>query len=60
MYHLVTYAKDNMQKELLSEIYRDNTNVALLEENEVVTHRREEVKTTLSALRKAEAIVNSV
>lgn len=60
MYHLVQYAKDNMQKELLSQIYRDNDNVNLLEENELVTNRREEVKATLAALRKAEAIVNSV
>ena len=60
MLHLVQFVKENMQKELLSQIYRDGNNAALLEESEIVSSRREEVKATLNALRKAEAIVNSV
>eukprot|EP00834_Sanchytrium_tribonematis_P005602 NODE_350_length_8989_cov_0.477684.p6 type:complete len:131 gc:universal NODE_350_length_8989_cov_0.477684:2820-3212(+) len=60
MFYLVNYSKENMQKELLSQIYRDSEALNLLEESADVRERREELKKTLGALRKAEKIVNSV
>lgn len=57
---LVNFAKDNIQKELLQELYKPEVLDDLLKESEYVVSRRKEVVQMLSALNKAEEIVSSV
>lgn len=56
---LVNYAKDNLQKELLQELYKPEVLPTLLQESEHVVARRKEVIATLTALNKAEEYVTS-
>lgn len=53
-YSLVTYSKDNIQKELLKELYKPDVLDDLLQESEHVVTRRKEVRAMLGALTKAE------
>lgn len=53
-FSLVTYAKDNIQKELLKELYKPEVLDDLLKESEHVVRRRAEVRQMLTALNKAE------
>ncbi|KAG9011542.1 vacuolar protein sorting-associated protein 1 [Tulasnella sp. JGI-2019a] len=59
-YSLVTYSKDNIQKELLKELYKPEVLDTLLQESEHVVNRRNEVRRMLTALTKAEEIVATV
>lgn len=58
MFHLVQYSKDNMQSELLKEIYKQQND--LLDESAEVVQRRKELTEMLEALRRAEKIVNGI
>lgn len=51
---LVNFAKDNIQKELLQELYKPDVLDDLLKESDYVVSRRKEVVQMLSALNKAE------
>lgn len=51
---LVNFAKENIQKELLQELYKPDVLDDLLKESEFVVSRRKEVVQMLSALNKAE------
>jgi len=59
-YSLVTFSKDNIQKELLKELYKPEVLDTLLQESEHVVNRRNEVRRMLTALTKAEEIVATV
>jgi len=59
-YSLVAYSKDNIQQELLKELYKPEVLDDLLQESDTVVNRRREVRNMLSALSKAEEIVASV
>jgi len=59
-YSLVTFSKDNIQKELLKELYKPEVLDTLLQESEHVVNRRNEVRRMLVALTKAEEIVATV
>lgn len=56
-YSLVGFAKDNIQKELLQQLYKPEVLDTLLKESDHVVNRRNEVKRMLTALEKAEAYV---
>jgi hypothetical protein len=51
---LVNYSKDNLQKELLQELYKTEVLSDLLKESEFVVQRRKEVVSMVQALNKAE------
>ncbi|KIO30254.1 hypothetical protein M407DRAFT_14383 [Tulasnella calospora MUT 4182] len=53
-FSLVTYSKDNIQKELLKELYKPEVLDDLLKESDHVVRRRAEVRQMLTALSKAE------
>ncbi|KAG8892626.1 vacuolar protein sorting-associated protein 1 [Tulasnella sp. 417] len=53
-FSLVTYSKDNIQKELLKELYKPEVLDDLLKESDHVVRRRAEVRQMLKALNKAE------
>ncbi|KAG8903351.1 vacuolar protein sorting-associated protein 1 [Tulasnella sp. 403] len=57
---LVNFAKENIQKELLQELYKPEVLDDLLKESEYVVSRRKEVVQMVQALNKAEEIVSSV
>jgi len=57
---LVNHSKENLQKELLQELYKPDVLDELLKESHVVVERRAEVVKMLGALNKAEEIVASV
>lgn len=57
---LVNFSKDNIQKELLQELYKPEVLDDLMKESDYVVSRRKEVVQMLSALNKAEEIVSSV
>ncbi|KZV90240.1 hypothetical protein EXIGLDRAFT_740825 [Exidia glandulosa HHB12029] len=59
-YTLVNHAKEDLQRELLQELYKPEVLDELLKESEYVINRRKEVVGMLSALNKAEEIVSSV
>lgn len=54
---LVTHSKDNIQKELLQELYKPEVLDDLLKESQLVVERRAEVVKMLGALNKAEEYV---
>ena len=56
---LVNYAKENLQRELLQELYKPEVLDDLLKESEFVVNRRKEVVAMITALNKAEEYVNS-
>ena len=51
---LVNYSKDNLQRELLQELYKPEVLDDLLKESEFVVNRRKEVVSMVQALNKAE------
>lgn len=57
---LVNHSKENLQRELLQELYKPEVLDDLLKESEHVVARRREVVTTLAALNKADEIIASV
>ena len=54
---LVNYAKENLQRELLQELYKPEVLDDLLKESEFVVQRRKEVVSMVQALNKAEEYV---
>ena len=60
MLTLVNEAKDNLQRELLQELYKQDVLDDLLKESEFVVNRRKEVVSMIQALNKAEEIVAGV
>ncbi|GJE87963.1 dynamin family GTPase [Phanerochaete sordida] len=59
-YTLVQFSKDNLQRELLQELYKPDVLDDLLKESEFVVQRRKEVVSMVQALNKAEEIVAGV
>ncbi|KZT44213.1 hypothetical protein SISSUDRAFT_342506 [Sistotremastrum suecicum HHB10207 ss-3] len=57
---LVNYSKENLQRELLQELYKPDVLDELLRESEFVVSRRKEVVSMISALNKAEEIIAGV
>ena len=55
---LVNYAKENLQRELLQELYKPEVLDDLLKESEFVVNRRKEVVSMVQALNKAEEYVH--
>ena len=60
MLNLVQATRDELQRELLSELYKKDTFSEDLKESEHVVSRREECKKMIQALRRADDIVASV
>lgn len=56
-YTLVNYSKENLQRELLQELYKPEVLDELLKESEVIVSRRKEVIGMVTALNKAEEYV---
>ena len=54
---LVNFSKDNLQRELLQELYKPDVLDDLLKESEMVVARRKEVISMVQALNKAEEYV---
>lgn len=54
---LVNHSKENLQRELLQELYKPEVLDELLKESEFVVNRRKEVVSMLQALNKAEECV---
>ena len=54
---LVNHSKENLQRELLQELYKPEILDDMLKESEHVVARRKEVMTTLAALNKADEYV---
>ncbi|KAH8100213.1 Dynamin central region-domain-containing protein [Cristinia sonorae] len=59
-YTLVNFAKENLQRELLQELYKPDVLDDLLKESELVVSRRKEVVNMVNALNRAEEIVAGV
>jgi len=57
---LVNHSKENLQRELLQELYKPEVLDDLLKESEHVVSRRKEVRSMVEALNKAEEIVAGV
>ncbi|KAI0291433.1 Dynamin central region-domain-containing protein [Russula brevipes] len=57
---LVNHSKENLQRELLQELYKPDVLEDLLKESELVVTRRKEVVSMVQALNKAEEIVAGV
>ncbi|KAJ3493404.1 hypothetical protein NLJ89_g11029 [Agrocybe chaxingu] len=57
---LVNYSKENLQRELLQELYKPEVLDELLKESDYVVSRRKEVQSMVAALNKAEEIVAAV
>ncbi|KDN51628.1 hypothetical protein RSAG8_00173, partial [Rhizoctonia solani AG-8 WAC10335] len=57
---LVNHSKENLQRELLQELYKPDVLDELLKESDYVVSRRKEVVQMLGALNKADEIVASV
>ncbi|ORX58130.1 hypothetical protein DM01DRAFT_1333796 [Hesseltinella vesiculosa] len=60
MLNLVSRAKDELQRELLAELYKMDVLDELLQESEFTQQRRKECKKMIEALQKADEIVASV
>lgn len=60
MLTLVNHSKENLQQELLKELYKPDVLDDLLKESEFVVNRRREVVNMVQALNKAEEIVAGV
>ena len=54
---LVNYSKENLQRELLQELYKPEVLDELLKESDYVVSRRKEVVSMVQALNKAEECV---
>lgn len=59
-YTLVNHAKEDLQRELLQELYKPEVLDELLKESEYVINRRKEVVAMVQALNKAEEYVSSI
>ncbi|KDR81857.1 hypothetical protein GALMADRAFT_135252 [Galerina marginata CBS 339.88] len=57
---LVNHSKENLQRELLQELYKPDVLDELLKESDFVVNRRREVQSMVAALNKAEEIVAGV
>ncbi|KAF8415891.1 VpsA protein [Boletus edulis BED1] len=57
---LVNHSKENLQRELLQELYKSDVLDELMKESEFVVNRRKEVVSMVTALNKAEEIVAGV
>lgn len=55
---LVAFSKENLQRELLQELYKQDVLDELLKESEFVVNRRKEVVSMVQALNKAEECVS--
>ncbi|OBZ88894.1 Vacuolar protein sorting-associated protein 1 [Choanephora cucurbitarum] len=60
MLNLVNHSKEELQRELLSELYKADVLDDLLQESEFTQQRRKECKKMIEALQKADEIVGSV
>eukprot|EP00732_Lithocolla_globosa_P002005 Lithocolla_globosa_v1_NODE_1173_length_2812_cov_7.424374.p1 type:complete len:702 gc:universal NODE_1173_length_2812_cov_7.424374:2180-75(-) len=60
MLNLVCYSKQNMQRELLTELYKSNDYEDILKESEYVVSRRNECKKMIEILSKAEDAIGAV
>ncbi|KAI8985227.1 Dynamin central region-domain-containing protein [Pilobolus umbonatus] len=60
MLNLVSHSKEELQRELLSELYKADVLTDLLKESEFTQKRRKECKKMIEALQKADEIVGSV
>lgn len=60
MYNLVNKSKEDMQRELLSELYKSDVLDELLKESDFTLQRRKECKKMIEALAKADEIVQNV
>jgi len=60
MLNLVNHAKDELQRHLLSELYKKDVFEELLKESDMTLQRRKECKKMIEALTKADEIINSV
>mmetsp|Transcript_91179 Transcript_91179/g.181818 ORF Transcript_91179/g.181818 Transcript_91179/m.181818 type:complete len:546 (+) Transcript_91179:587-2224(+) len=60
MHFLVSHAKENLQNELVSQLYKDSSMAEMMRETPDVARRRGEVKEMRSLLQKALEIVNEV
>jgi hypothetical protein len=56
-YTLVNHSKEDLQKELLQELYKSEVLEELLKENPEIVARRKEVVSMVAALKKAEEYV---
>ena len=57
---LVNHSKENLQRELLTELYKPEVLDDLLKESEYIVNRRKEVVNMVNALNKAEQYVPSI
>ncbi|KAJ3340596.1 vacuolar protein sorting-associated protein 1 [Gonapodya sp. JEL0774] len=60
MLNLVTAAKEEMQREMLSELYKVEVMEELLKESDVTVARRKECRKMIEALAKADEIINGM
>ncbi len=59
MLNLVRFAKEDLQKELLSELYKKNAFDDMLQESEFTVNRRKECQKMIEALQRADEIIGS-
>lgn len=60
MHFLVNYIKDNLQSELVSQLYKREEIESLLEESEHISARRKEASEMLQALQRASHIIGEI
>ncbi len=60
MFNLVSISKDSMQRELLAEIYKSDSFMDSLKESEFTVQRRDECRKMITALKKADDIIQAV
>ena len=60
MLNLVTWTKDEMQKELMEKMYKSEEFDELLKESDFTVRRRKECHQMVESLSKAQEIVNQV
>jgi replication fork clamp-binding protein CrfC len=60
MLNLVIYAREEMQRGLLAELYKEDLMAELLQESAEVVARRRECRKMIEALQKADEIVSTV
>lgn len=60
MFNLVQFTKDELQRELLAELYKKEVFDEALKESDFTVQRRKECKKMIDALLKAEEIINTV
>jgi replication fork clamp-binding protein CrfC len=60
MLNLVNHSKEELQRELLTELYKHDVLDDLLQESDFTRQRRKDCKKMIEALQKADEIVGSV